>query len=253
MALDFISSIAATATGMGAGLGNMLSGWVAGRKAKKMREAGLESWRKDTGYPEYEIPAAMKDYQDLLGLRTRQEMPGYSAAKSAIGETTAAGLSGVRQLASGDDRMAGLLGLMSDRQRSLRELGIQASQYRDQAQREYIGSYQQMAPYQERQWEYNQNIPWQIWMNEQQGLKNMGAQMVSQGWDQMMGAGVQGADLMAQNEWMNRMYPQPQPTVPTYTNMGNPIGQLGQQQVQPAQQLGSDPYANKQYNPFWLG
>ena len=210
MASSLLPAIAASASGIGAGLANLITGVMVGKQGKKLSKMSTDKWKEKVGMPEYSTPESFKDYQELMRLRSRQEMPGYGEAKQAIEETTATGLGQLGQLGSGSDRMAGLLGLMGDRRRALRQLGLSAMQYQDRAKRDYIGSVGQGAQYEDRAWEMNEYNPWQIKQNLQQGYQNAAMGMMSGGFEQMMGATTEGANLWAQQDWFNRMNPQGQ-------------------------------------------
>lgn len=216
------------------------------QKGKELSDMSTEEWKKMTGAPGYEEPAALKEYQDLLGLRTRQEMPGYTEQKQAIEEGTATGLGAVSQLAGGEDRMAGLLGLMDQRRQSLRQLGIAASQYRDLAQQRYDQSFLQRAPYQERAGDWDRAL-WQMKMNQQEGYQQAGQQMLMDTIDKGSSLMFQGADMFMQNQWMNNMmgYGQPQSAIPQYNWQQNHPNFYNQMNTahNNVPNLGADPYA----------
>ena len=233
-----IGSIIAAATGMGAGLGNMLSGLMTNRQAKKLSELSTDEWKQRRDFQEYETPQAYKDYRDLLGLKARQEMPGAQAMREDIAQTQAATLSGTRQLAQGAEGMAGVLAAAQNRKSALRQLGIAASQYQAQAEQNYINAVGQGAQYEDRAYEYNQWLPWQMKQDEVMGMRNYGNQLTTQGWDQMMGASTQGANLFAQQEWYNNMMGQGQQPTPSAPQT-------------PALQMGAPPMGWGQvYNPM---
>jgi len=205
-----LESILASAQGQAAGLGNVLLGWINMRKAKQKREELGPS-------PEFQVPESYDKYIGLLQGMQRQQMPGYGLMKSGIEETTAASLTGVSQLAeSGPAALAGLGMAMQNRQSSLRQLGVMAAQHQYGAQQAYAGAVAGRAPWEEQQFITNQYVPWQQQMNEIMGMRNVGTQMYVGGWDQFMGAGIQGANLQAQNQWSNRMMPQQQAYTPQY-------------------------------------
>jgi hypothetical protein len=93
-------------------------------------------------------------------------------------------------------------------------------------------------------YEYNSWLPAQMKLNQAETYRGMGNQGMISGLDQLGAAGVNYANMQAQNQWYNQMYPNAGMGAPTYfpaQGMNN-IGQLGQQQVQPAVNLGYDPY-----------
>ena len=132
-----LGSILASGAGAAGGIGQTVMGAIDRSKSKKIRNQRIEQWKRKMGFEEYTTPESYEKYRDLLGVQMRQEMPGATAMRQDIAQTTAAGLSGVRQVAQGADAMAGVLGLMGDRQRSLRQLGIEASRYGQQRQAAY--------------------------------------------------------------------------------------------------------------------
>lgn len=243
---------------MGAGLAAAIAGGVAGLgqigfgiadriKSNKLKKMSIEDYKKQIGFDDYTTPDSYEKMRDLIGLRSRQEMPGSEAMRQDIAQTTAAGLGAVGQVAQGADAMAGVLGLMQDRQRSLRQLGIAASQYQSQAQLQHAQAIGQGAQYEDKAFEYNQWLPGQMKANEVMGLRGAGNQGIVSGLDTIGAAGIQYGNMQAMDQWYNRMNQQdpygwgsPGPYVP-FQNQS--INQLGQQQVQPAVNLGQDPYS----------
>lgn len=201
---------AAVAAGAGAigGLANIGFGIADRLAAKRLRAQSLEKWKAKSGFQEYGVPESVDKYIDYMGTLSRQQMPGYNLMQQGIQQTTAAGLTGARQLAgSGPAALGALGGLMSDRQRQLRQLGIMASQYQRGAQQDYAGAIMSRAPYEQQQFEYNQWLPWQMKMNEAMGLRGAGQQQLMSGIDQTAAAGINYTNMQAQQQWYDRMSP----------------------------------------------
>jgi len=161
-----------------------------------------------------------------------------------VESTYASTLSGAQNL-DASSAAAVLLGASQNRMNALRQLGVMASQYGQQTREAYTQAVGQGAQYEDRAYEYNQWLPWQMKMNEMMGLRNQGQQMMSEGFDQFMGAGIQGSNQMSQQMWYDRMNPMGQQgqMQPQSQWGGNPaIDQMGQQQVGPAAGMGYNPY-----------
>ena len=197
-----IASLVSAGIAAARGIGKAVQGRRDIKEAKKMEKELGES-------PKFETPQAVDDYTNRMNLLAKQEMPGYSQMKSDIQESTATGMGQVGQLAQGEDKMAGLLGLMQGQKQSLRTLGTMAMQHQYGAQKEAVQAGLQKAPWEEKEFEYNDWVPWQQGKNRAIDMRNMGSQQRSEGWDMVAGAGIQGANLMSMNSWYNNMYPKP--------------------------------------------
>jgi len=249
---SLISSAGASVMGQASGIGNMIAAIIAGKQGKKLGKMSTEEWKKETDFDDFTTP---QSYLDLLGLSktmARQEMPGLQAMRGDIAQSTSQALSGAQNLDPGSSA-AVLLGAQQNRLSALRQLGIMASQYQSGQQENYRQAIGQGAQYEQQAYEYNQWLPWQMKQNLQQGYQNMGMQMASTGFEQGLGAQIQGANI-GSNQMMG-WQPQQQQAVAPYTQFQNPaINQLGQQQVQPGRNLGADPYWDAQPgsnpNPF---
>lgn len=163
------------------------------RKADQIRRI-TEGKLMDLELPEYKVPESYDKFLGLQQTRQRQEMPGLAAQRADINQSTAATLSGAQNL-GGADAAAVLLGANQDRMRALRQLGIAASQYRDQAQRDYAAALAGRSQYEDKAFEYNQWIPYQ-W--ERQSLENQQMSWQNRAWQaQDLGAavGIQGANM----------------------------------------------------------
>ena len=179
--------------------------------------------------------------------RVRQGMPGYDAISQGI-DSTAATSMGASARAAGSQvgAQAGANLALNKRRRDIRQLGIAAQQYRDRAEFQSGQATKSRAPYEMAQYEYNEWLPWQIAKNEIAGIRGTGQQQLMTGLDQGAAAGIHTANLFAQNQYYGGGGGQPQyqqtPMAPyNYGQAGAQINQMGQQQVQPAVNLGN-PY-----------
>jgi len=214
-----ISSLAGQASaqvmGKVGGIAKIFAGIFANRRAKKFKEGGVDKWKESMDFTDYTTPEAYGEYKDyqktLVGLSGRQEMPGYSQQKQDINAATASTLSSSQNL-QGSDSAAVLLGAGQDRLRALRGLGIEATQYgqyqQNMARQNYGQAIAQGAQYEDKAFDYNKWIPQQQFANTITAERNMGNQMMSSGFDQMLGAGIQGANMANQQQWYNNMQPQ---------------------------------------------
>lgn len=156
---------------MGAGLGNLITGVMTGRRGKKIAEMGMDEWKKKRGFEEYKTPESYTQALDLMKKETRKQMPGYTEMKQGIEEAGAVSRSAASNL-TGADAAAVLLGEQQNKLSALRQLGLAAAQYRQGAQQNYIAGVGQGAQYENQAYEYNQWLPWQMKLNEQQGYQN---------------------------------------------------------------------------------
>ena len=214
-ATALVGQAAATASGRFSGIANLFAGIFANRRAKKLQKGGVDKWKASMGFEDYTTPEAYgeyKDYQkDLLTLSGRQEMPGYSQQRQDINAATASTLSSAQNL-GGADSAAVLLGAGQDRLRALRGLGLEALRYgqnqQNMARQNYGQAIGMGAQYEDKAFDYNQWLPQQMFANTIMGERNMGNQLMSTGFDQMMGANIQGANMANQQQWANNLTPQ---------------------------------------------
>lgn len=139
--------------------------------------------------PKFEIPSNYDQYMNVMKERAGQQMPGYDAMSQDIQEAAAANATGVAQLSSGPEAVMGMDAVYGDQASQLRDLGMRASQWQNQAELGYQQAQYGRGALEQQQFEYNEWLPWQIKKNEIASMRNAGNQMAAGGTDGM-GAGA---------------------------------------------------------------
>lgn len=170
--------------------GPIAEGMVATREADD-REAALGA------APQFEIPSSYDKYTKLMKERSEQQMPGYDAMSTDIQEQAAANATGVSQLSSGPQAIMNMDAVYGDQATQLRDLGMRASEWQNQAQMGYQQAQYGRGQLEQQQFEYNEWLPWQIQKNEIASLRTAGQQMSASGSDNMGAAGVSAASMFS--------------------------------------------------------
>jgi hypothetical protein len=147
--------------------------------------------------PKFEIPESYDLALSQLKKRQKQQMPGYNEAMAGIQQETAANATGAQQLLSGPNAIQATNSLYGDEQARIQDLGARASQWQQQQQQQYASMLQGRAGLETQQWEYNENIPWQINKNEINAMRNTGQAMADQGADNMGAVGMNAASIFS--------------------------------------------------------
>ena len=174
------------------------------KEKKEGRELSEQYNLKDR--PRAEMSEGMNDYVSLQERLAGSQMPGQDAMAGEIRQSTAQGLSGVRQLASSEgSAMSGMLGMLDQERRSMRSLGAQALQWQSGQQQQLGQAYLQQGQAQDRLWETNEYLPWQMGMNQAEALRSSGQQNIYGGLDQIGASAIQGANINATNQMYGNM------------------------------------------------
>jgi 1,4-alpha-glucan branching enzyme len=158
--------------------------------------------------PEYEIPESVDKMISLYEQQAAAGMPGEDIYKQDIQASTARTAGAAAQLA--DSPVAALTALGGAQQReigALRDLQARAAMYQSQANQQVAQAYGQRAQWENLQFDYNQNQPWQIAQNQYWGLRNQGRQSINQGLDTAMSGIQSGIGAGMQTEQFNQMMP----------------------------------------------
>jgi len=153
--------------------------------------------------PTYSIPPAVHSYLAQKQLQAQRGLPGQDVIESQIGANVAGTIGDVNRAASSS---AAALGAVTDvrsgAQDAIRDLGVRSAEYQARQQDEAADAQRYMADYQEKEWEYNKNLPYQRKMNE--WMSNRNAAM-SNLWGGLEGIGssvIQGAGNIAYQQQM---------------------------------------------------
>jgi hypothetical protein len=156
--------------------------------------------------PQMEVPESMNAYVSLQEKLAQTRMPGYNENKSAIGGATAGAYSNIRQSASTESgALTSMLGAYSGQQNMLRDLSIRALDYQNKQQQNLGQAYLQKAGVEQQMFEYNKWLPWQMKMNQYESLRGAGTQNIVSGLDSLAGAGIQGANMKANQDQYTSM------------------------------------------------
>ena len=210
-------------------------GWEdeANAKEKKLGDA-----------PKFGIPQSQQEYEQLMNSKVGQNMPGYGDMLAQI-EAQTAYQSVSSGMASGSQygAMAGQNAAQSNRRRYLRQLGITNEGYKSGAELGAIQATASRTPSEIMQYEYNENIPWQIAKNEIASIRGTGQQQLIHGLDNAAAYGIYGSQMF--NGQQDSILPRTFNDYTTTDHQTISIDQLGANQVAPASKLGTDPYYNK--------
>ena len=158
--------------------------------------------------PKASMSEGFNQYMSLQEKLAGSDLPGRDLAEGDIRQSTAQGLTGVRQLASNESSaMAGLLGMMDQERKGLRDLGQRALQWRAQQQQNLGGAYLRKDQEQQRLFTENQMNPWATGMNMADSYRNAGNQDFMSGLDGLSNAAIQGANIYQTQQAYDRMMP----------------------------------------------
>lgn len=151
------------------------------KEAEAIREAAGDR-------PEYEIPKSIQEYVDLYKGMDVTGLPGEDIYRQEIGGRQAQTATAAGQVASTEAGALSALGQAHQQSlSSLRDLSIRSSMYRQQQEnlkrQGVAGALQTQANYQDKEWQYNQFLPWQTAQNEYWGLRQSGQAMMMGGID----------------------------------------------------------------------
>lgn len=185
------------------GIGGLIQGGLGLFQQKKGEEARQEAMANQ---PQFQTPAAINEltamYGDYLSeVQGREEMPGQAQIESNIRESTAGGISSIRETArSSTEALGATTDVIGQEIESIQQLNVQAAQQKArqelQAMQMYGGALQQQAQYEQQEFMYNEYMPWQTRLNEAQAQVQGGWQNISAGVSGM----AQGAGMYAANQ-----------------------------------------------------
>ena len=155
--------------------------------------------------PKYEVPTAVGDYMRQMNLLAKKDLPGRDILEDQIGGQVAGAIGDVNKAATSSGAALGAITGMNERaQTAIRDLGVTAAEFRAGREMQAAESNKYLADYQEKAWEYNQNIPYQQKMNEYVAAKQAGNANL---WGGLEGIGtsvVQGlGSLQRDRQWQS--------------------------------------------------
>lgn len=176
------------------GLGKAIAGGVQLRKNKRPSPV------------RYEIPSGFMDYLTRSDIMARQGLPGEDIIRGQIGSQVSGAVSDISR---SYDTAVGAGGATRDVYMksidAIRDLGIRSAEYTAQMQQRAADARKDYAMYQDKAWEYNENIPYQRAMNEYWGQKQAGMSNLWGGLDTMASSAVSGFTTWNQDNQMKEL------------------------------------------------
>jgi hypothetical protein len=167
----------------GLGIFQAISG---SRKAKKAMQAFKEN--------PYEIPQSIRRSTELAGTMAQgTKMAGQDIMEESLRSNTAEQVAQARQASNSPSQiLSSTIDAYRAQQAQQQQLEMQASQDYNLRQQNYMQAVAQLAPYEDKQYQYNTLAPIQAQLNK--------ASMMEQaGWGNI-GAGISGATAVAANQ-----------------------------------------------------
>lgn len=154
----------------------------------------------------YEMPSAFKEYLSRTDVMARRGLPGEDIARERIGGQVGSAIGDISRSA---DSAVGAMGAMSNihmkSMDALMDLDIRSAEYRAQMEQAAAGARKEEAMYQDKEWEYNKNIPYQRRLNMATSDRQAGMANLWGGLDSAGAGAVSGASSWAQNTEMQQM------------------------------------------------
>lgn len=154
------------AIGAGLGLaGNIFSGVQgirAGNKQMELSQQMLDqaALLQQMERPEFVIPEAIRKSVDIAQGRQYQRLPGADIFQNQLEKSTAAGVGAIGEMSSGAEAIGALSNLYANQMGQQSDLAAREAAYRDQAQREYIGSLEGLGEWEQRKWQWEEADPY---------------------------------------------------------------------------------------------
>lgn len=173
-------------------IGKIGMGLFQSRKAKRLSDRyNLED------RPRASMTEGFNQYLSQAERMAGSDLPGRDILEGDIRQSTSKGLTSARQLASTESSaMAGMLGLMEQERASMRRLGAQALQWQAQQQQNLSQAYLRKGQEEQRIWETNEWMPWQMGMNQAESFRKAGRQNIFSGLEGLSAVAIKGAGMM---------------------------------------------------------
>jgi hypothetical protein len=147
-----------------------ITGMVQSSRARKILE--------NLNRPQFEIPTAVTE---ALGtartLASTNQLPNQVQAEMAINQGTANSLYNINQNAtSGTEALAAITGVAANENAAMNDLSGRAAVFSQQQNQNLINQLSQYANWQQNEWDYNVNQPYQMKLAEGQALAGAGMQ-----------------------------------------------------------------------------
>lgn len=139
--------------------------------------------------PKYNIPSSVNEYLSNARANSVRGLPGQDLMEQKLGASTASGIRQAEQGASSSAAlMAAIAGLKGSEQSGLTDIGIQSAGYRDANQQRLQEALLKYGDYQDKEFEMNQQKPFEDKAAAAQALKGSGLQNIMTGIEGIAGA-----------------------------------------------------------------
>lgn len=151
--------------------------------------------------PKFSTPQSQADYEALMKSKAGQDMPGYTDMLNQVEASTAYEASaGARVSGSQYGAMAAGNAAQGNRRKYLRQLGIQNDVSKSSAELEATMAGASGTQFDIMEYEYNDNIPWQMAKNEIAALRGYGQQKIVGGLDNVGATGIYASQIYGNKE-----------------------------------------------------
>jgi hypothetical protein len=173
-------------------------------------KAGTGIWQQiqsskyaDTERPDYEIPQSLKDMlENAKQVASQTQLPGQSLAEEKLSAASAQGITAAKQ--SGDSptsTLGTISNIIGSEQSKLRDLAASAATAWQTNQSTLRAAMQSMATEENKQWQYNEYLPYMAAMEKAAALQKSGQENLFAGVSDAVG----GAIAYNQNESYMKM------------------------------------------------
>jgi len=177
-----------------------------------------------TQRPQYEIPQGVLDaVNQSKYLASMRELPGQNLMEGRLGQNTAKGIAEMKNVAANPADLASNVARMYGAQNdAINNIGVQAGQNWLGQQGQLNQALNRLGQYQQQQWDYNKNQPYQNAMAAASALRE-GAFRNTMAAGTNIASGISGG-LNMQNQqnmmdaYLNRFAPKENKTIPDITN-----------------------------------
>jgi hypothetical protein len=170
----------------GVGIGEIVGGMlIQDETSEKIKE-----WRKE--YPEMDIPQSIIAATDLYAREAqRSQVPGYDLYAQQIGQSTARGVGAAREAStSAADLLGATTSLYGQQSQSLTQLEIEGARQQAQNRQLYGQQLNRQGMWEQQQYLTNELIPWNVRMNELQGIQQSAYDMIVGGINTLSASGA---------------------------------------------------------------
>lgn len=218
MALSGLVAAGGTAAGAAAGAGALMTpvGWatlaaqgipIALDLIKAAKQKHQLNQLEKVERPKYNIPQGVLDAVNqskyLAGMR---ELPGQNLMEARLGQNTSKGIAEMRNVAANPaDLASNVAKLYASQNQGLQDIGMRAGQNWLGQQGQLNQALQRLGNYQDKQFEYNQNQPYQAAKGAESALRQASYENLYSGLSGVGSAVAGGLSAMEQQKALNEL------------------------------------------------